>query len=225
MNLFKKLFVLAGFLLGSLGMAGQGWAEEAPDVLVKRITQEVMAVAKSDKEIKRGNRSRIEALVETKILPHVDFQRTTALTVGRYWREASAQQRQQLIDEFRALLMHTYAGAMSRIGDQELEFKPLRAAPGDTEVEVRFEVVRPRGGDPVQVSYRLYKAPDGWKVYDVNVLGAWLIETYKNTFAAEIKRGGIDGLIRTLAEKNEKTLKPTRVHGHGPFLQLSTGLR
>lgn len=204
MHLFKKLFILAGFLFGSLGVAGQGWAEEAPDVLVKRITREVIAIARSDKEIKGGNRSRIEALVETKIMPHVDFQRTTALTVGRYWRETSAQQRQRLTDEFRALLMHTYAGAMSRIGDQQLEFKPLRADPDDTEVEVRFEVARSRGGDPVQVSYRLYKTPDGWKVYDVNVLGAWLIETYKNTFSAEIQRGGIDGLIRTLADKNRE---------------------
>jgi phospholipid transport system substrate-binding protein len=163
-----------------------------------------METAKSDKEIKAGNRKRIQAVVETRILPHVDFQRTTAMAVGRYWREATPQQQQQLIDEFRMLLIHTYAGAMSQIGDQKLEFKPLRASPDDDEVEVRFQVLQPRGGDPVQVSYRLYKTADGWKVYDVNVLGAWLIETYKGTFSAEIAKGGVDGLIRSLSEKNRK---------------------
>lgn len=204
MKILKKLFVLAGFALGALASAGQALAQEAPDVLVKRITREVMDTAKTDKEIKAGNRQHIQMLIETRILPHVDFRRTTAMAVGRYWREATPQQQQQLTDEFRALLTYTYAGALSQIGDQKLEFKPLRADAADTDVEVRFQVRQPRGGDPIQVSYRLYKSPDGWKVYDVNLLGAWLIETYKGSFSAEIGKGGIDGLIRTLSEKNRK---------------------
>jgi phospholipid transport system substrate-binding protein len=204
LKIFKKLFLLAGFAFAALMFAGMVQAQEAPDVLVKRITQEVMETAKSDKEIKAGNRKRIQALVESRILPHVDIERATALTVGRHWRDATPQQRQQLADEFRALLMYTYAGALSQIGDQKLEFKPLRADPADTEVEVRFQVQQTRGSDPVQVSYRMYKAPEGWKVYDVNVLGAWLSETYKGNFSAEIGRSGIDGLIRTLQEKNRR---------------------
>lgn len=204
MKILKKLFVVAGLALGALAFAGQAQAQEAPDVLVRRITQEVMETAETDKEIKSGNRKRVHELVETRILPHVDFKRTTSMTVGRYWREATAQQQQQLTDEFRALLIHTYAGALSQIGDQKLEFKPMRADPADPEVEVRFQVVPARGGDPIQISYRLYKAPDGWKVYDVNLLGAWLVETYKGNFSAEIGRSGIDGLIRALSEKNRK---------------------
>ncbi|HJV86404.1 MAG TPA: ABC transporter substrate-binding protein [Noviherbaspirillum sp.] len=205
MKLLTKLLLLASLAFGSLAFASPApnqEAPEAPDVLVKRITMQVLDTAKSDKEIKAGNRKRIHELVETMILPHVDFQRTTALTVGRYWREATPQQKQQLTDEFRALLMYTYAGALSQVGDQKVVFKPLRADPADNDVEVRFEVIQPRRADPVQVSYRLYKTPDGWKVYDVNVLGVWLVQTYKENFAAEIGKGGIDGLIRTLAEKN-----------------------
>ncbi len=202
MKTLTTLLLLAGLALGTLAFASPAPSEEAPDVLVKRITMQVLDAAKNDKEIKAGNRRRIHKLVETMILPHVDFQRTTALTVGRYWREATPQQRQQLTDEFRALLMYTYAGALSQVGDQQIVFKPLRADPADNEVEVRFEVIQPRRADPVQVSYRLYKTPDGWKVYDVNVLGVWLIQTYKENFAAEIGKGGIDGLIHTLAEKN-----------------------
>jgi phospholipid transport system substrate-binding protein len=211
MKIFKILFVVAGLALGAVMFAGRVQAQEAPDAMVKRITQEVINTAKTDKEIKGGNRKRIHEVVETRILPHVDFQRTTAMTVGRHWRDATPQQQQQLIEEFRALLMYTYAGAMSQIGDQKLEFKPLRADPADTEVEVRFQVQRARGGDPIQVSYRLYKTPQGWKVYDVNVLGAWLIETYKSNFSAEIDRSGIDGLIRTLSEKNRKLA--AQMHG------------
>lgn len=203
MKLLHKLLLVASLAFSAPGIAGQSTAQEAPDALVKRITQEVVDTARNDKEIRAGNRKRIRTLVETHILPHVDFQRATAMTVGRFWREATPQQQQQLIDEFRALLIHTYSGALSQIGDQKLAFMPLRAAPGDDEVEVRFQVQQPRG-ETINVSYRLYKAGDGWKVYDVNLLGAWLIETYKGNFTTEIGRSGIDGLIRTLSEKNRK---------------------
>jgi phospholipid transport system substrate-binding protein len=203
MKMSMKLFAVAAFAAGTL-FSGSVLAQEAPDVLVKRISQEVIAIAKADKEIQSGNRQRIEQLVEAKILPHADFQRTTALVAGRYWRVATPLQQQQLTDEFRTLLMYTYSGAMAQIRDQQIEFKPLRADPADTDVEVHSVFRRSRGADPIQVSYRLAKSADGWKIYDVNVMGIWLVETYKNNFSAEIAKGGIDGLIRTLAERNKK---------------------
>jgi phospholipid transport system substrate-binding protein len=203
MKLLHKLLLAASLVIAAPGFAASSPAQEAPDVLARRITQEVIDTARNDKEIRAGNRKRIQALVESHVLPHVDFQRATALTVGRFWREATPQQQQQLIDEFRALMIHTYSGALSQIGDQKLAFLPLRGTPDDNEAEVRFQV-RQQRGETINVSYRLYKGADGWKVYDVNLLGAWLIETYKGNFSAEIGRGGIDGLIRTLSEKNRK---------------------
>jgi len=204
MTMFKQLFAIACLAIGALSITTPALAQEAPDVLVKRITQEVMDTAKHDKEIKAGNRTRILEVVETRILPHVDLERTVAMAVGRHWREATPQQRQRLTEEFRTMLIRTYAGALALVGDQKLEYKPLRDDPNDDEAEVRFEVRQLRGRDPVQVSYRLHKSPDGWKVYDVNVLGVWLVETYKSSFSAEIAKGGIDGLIRTLGDKNRE---------------------
>lgn len=203
MKIFKLLFLLAAAAF-TFAFAADAPAQEAPDVLVKRITQDVMDTAKNDKAIKAGNRRRILEVVEEKILPHVDLQRTVAMAVGRHWRDTTPEQRQQLTDEFRTMLIRTYAGALSLVGDQQLVYKPTRIAPGDSEAEVRFEVRQLRGRDPVQVSYRLYRAADGWKVYDVNVLGVWLVETYKSSFSNEIARGGIDGLIRTLADRNKE---------------------
>lgn len=204
MNMRMKSLPFAGLFFGTLLFMLSARAQEAPDVLVKRITQEVMDTAKTDKAIKAGDRDRIHELVESKIVPHVDIERATAVAVGRHWREATPAQREQLIKEFRALLLYTYSSGLSQIRDQKLIFKPLRAEPNATEVEVRFEVRKQRSAEPLQVSYRLYKAPDGWKVYDVNVLGVWLGQTYRSSFAAEVERGGIDGLILTLHEKNRK---------------------
>ena len=202
MKILKKLF--AGMIaVGAVAFTGQVAAQEAPDALVKRISMEVVDAAKADKEIQAGNQKRVLDLVEAKILPHVDFQRMTSLAAGRFWREATPQQQKALTDEFRSLLVYTYSGAISQIKDQKVEFKPMRSEPGDTEVEVRSQVVQPRG-EPLQLNYRLEKANSGWKIYDVNVLGAWLVETYKGNFAAEISKGGIDGLINTLSEKNKK---------------------
>lgn len=200
---FKMLFLLAA-TVAMFASAADVAGQEAPDALVKRITADVMETAKNDKEIKAGNRRRILQVVEEKILPHVDLERTVAMAVGRYWREATPQQRRQLTEEFRTMLVRTYAGALSLVGDQKLVYMPLRASPDDTDVTVRFEVRQLRGRDPVQVSYRLYKAADGWKVYDVNVLGVWLVETYKSSFSNEITRSGIDGLIRTLSDRNRE---------------------
>ena len=199
MNIFKKL----SFAVAALMFAGYAAAQEAPDVLIKRISEDVMAIAKSDKEIQSGNPRRIQQVVDEKILPHVDFQRMTALAAGRYWRDATPDQQKQLTHEFRSLLMYTYSGAISQIRDQKLEYRPLRADPADTEVIVNTQVIQQRG-EPIQLSYRLAKSAAGWKIYDVNVLGAWLVETYKGSFAAEISKSGVDGLIKTLAEKNKK---------------------
>ncbi len=204
MKLFKKLFAVIGFFVGMAAFLPAANAQEAPDALVKRISQEVLDAAKNDKDIQSGNQKRVLELVEAKILPHVDFQRMTALAAGRFWRQATPEQQKQLTDEFRALLVYTYSGAISQIRDQKLEFKPMRADSSDTEVEVRSRVLQPRGGDPIQLDYRLEKLPNGWKIYDINVLGAWLVETYKGNFAAEISKGGIDGLIKTLSEKNKR---------------------
>jgi len=188
-------------------------ANEAPDALIKRISGEVLDTARNDKEIQAGNQKRVMDLVETKILPYVDFQRMTSLAAGRYWREATPEQQKQLSTEFRSLLIYTYSGALSQVKNETIDFKPLRADPADTEVEVRSTVNVARG-EPVVLNYRVAKSPTGWKIYDINVLGAWLVEAYKGTFNSEISKGGIDGLIKTLQAKN-KTLanKPLKTAG------------
>jgi phospholipid transport system substrate-binding protein len=200
--MFKKLFA-AILTVGVLGFAGLAVAQEAPDVFIRRISQEVMETAKHDKDIQSGNQQRILDVVQAKILPNVDFQRMTALAAGRYWREATPEQQKRLTEEFRDLLVYTYAGAIAQIRDQQLEFKPMRNDPADTEVEVRSQVVQQRG-EPIQLNYRLYKSGNTWKIYDLNVLGAWLVETYKGNFASEISKGGIDGLIKALSERNKR---------------------
>lgn len=199
MNILKKM----SLALVAMTFAAYAAAQEAPDALIKRISEEVMAIAKADKDVQNGNPRRIQQIVDEKILPNVDFQRMTALAAGRHWREATPEQQKQLTTEFRSLLMYTYSGAISQIRDQKLEYRPLRADPADTEVVVNTQVIQARG-EPIQLSYRLAKSPTGWKIYDVNVLGAWLVETYKGSFAAEISKSGIDGLIKTLTEKNKK---------------------
>lgn len=178
-------------------------AEEAPDALVKRLSQEIIDLAKTDKDIQAGNQKRILDLVETKVLPFINFGRMTSLAAGRHWRDATPEQQKQLTNEFRTLLVYTYANTISQIKDQKVEFKPLRAAPEDTEVEVKSQII-PTRGEPIILNYRLEKSATGWKIYDISVLGAWLVETYKGNFAAEIKKTSIDGLIKVLSEKNAK---------------------
>jgi phospholipid transport system substrate-binding protein len=204
MKLIKHLIALSTIAFAACAIAAPAPAtNEAPDALVKRISTEVIDAAKSDKDIQAGNQQKIMGLVESKILPYVDFQRMTALAAGRFWREATPEQKTQLTNEFRTLLIHTYAGALSQIKNETVEFKPMRADPADQEVEVRSQVNVPRG-EPIQLNYRLAKGPNGWKIFDINVLGAWLVETYKGTFATEISKGGIDGLIKKLAERNKQ---------------------
>lgn len=201
MKMLTKFIAIA---VSAFAFSGAASAQEAPDALVKRISSEVLDTAKTDKDIQAGSTARIMQLVEQKILPYVDFERMTQLAAGRFWRQASPEQQKQLITEFRSLLVYTYSGALSQVRDQKIEFKPLRASPADTEVEVNSQVISARGGEPIQLSYRLEKKADGWKLYDVNVLGAWLVEAYKGTFTNEINKGGIDGLIKALSDKNKQ---------------------
>lgn len=195
--------LLLSSLLFAFTLIAGAQAEEAPDTLIKRISEEILEVAKTDKLIQAGNQQRIMEVVQGKIIPHVNFQRMTSMAAGRFWREATPEQQLALTNEFRTLLIYTYSGAISQIRNQKLEFRPMRAAPDDTEVEVRSSVIQSRG-EPIQLNYRLEKTPNGWKIFDVNILGAWLVETYKGSFSSEISKGGIDGLIRTLADRNKR---------------------
>ena len=183
-------------------------ADEAADVLIKRLSTEVLESIKADPAIKAGDTSRIIALVDSKIMPNVNFQRMTASAVGPAWRQATPEQQKRLQDEFKTLLVRTYAGALSEVSEQVITVKPLRADAQDKEVIVRTEV---KGhGEAIQLDYRLEKTPgqgNGWKIFNLNVLGIWLVETYKSQFAQEISAKGIDGLISTLSERNKAGAK------------------
>ncbi len=185
----------------SLGAASVVHAETTPDALIKQVSTDVLDAVKADKTIQAGDVQKVVALVDTKVMPHINFQRMTASAVGRYWRQATPDQQKRLQEEFKTLLVRTYSGALAQVKDQTVSLKPMRSTPQDTEVVVRTEV---RGkGDPVQLDYRLEKSGEAWKIYDVNVLGVWLVENYRNSFAQEIGASGIDGLIAKLAERNK----------------------
>ncbi len=179
-------------------------ADEAPDALIKRISEDVLTTIKSDKGLRSGDIGKVIAVVDTKIMPNVNFQRMTAAAVGPAWRQATPEQQKRLQDEFKLLLVRTYAGALSQIEDETISIKPMRSAPADAEVVVRSEI---RGrGDPIQLEYRLEKTPGqgaGWKIYNLNVLGVWLMETYRSQFAQEFNAKVIDGLITALSERNK----------------------
>jgi phospholipid transport system substrate-binding protein len=178
-------------------------ADEAPDVMIKRLSDEVLTIIRTDKSVQSGDINRIMAVVDSKIMPNVNFLRMTASAVGPAWRQATPEQRKRLQDEFKLLLVRTYSGALSQISEEAVAVKPLRAQPTDTDVVVRSEI---RGrGDPIQLEYRLEKTPGdgtGWKIYNLNVLGVWLVETYRSQFQQEISNKGVDGLIASLAERN-----------------------
>lgn len=176
-------------------------ADEAPDALIKRVSAEVLDNIKTDKAVKAGDLTKVLSLVDSKIMPNVNFTRMTASAVGRNWRQATPEQQKKLQDEFKTLLIRTYSGALAQVSDQSINVKPLRAAPADTEVVVRTEVLG--RGDPVQLDYRMEKTATGWKIYDLNVLGVWLVETYRTQFAQEINAKGVDGLIASLVQRNQ----------------------
>ena len=177
----------------------------APDAQAKKVTEEVLAIIRADKEIQAGNTRKILDLVEAKVLPHFDFTRMTRLAVGAPWRRASTAQQQSLTNEFRLLLVYTYTNAFTQYRDQVVEYKPLKLQPGDTEVVVRSLVKQKGGGDPIDINYSMEKNDSSWKVYDVTIAGVSLVQNYRSTFSSEIQKAGIDGLIATLAAKN-KTL-------------------
>ena len=176
---------------------------QTPDQLINRLSNELLEAVRADKSIQAGDTKKVHALVDEKVVPYVSFQRMTSAAVGRYWRQATPEQQASLETEFKTLLMRTYAGALAQVKDQTVAIKPSRNLPEDEEQIVRTEV-RGGGGDPVQLDYRVEKSPTvGWKIYDVNVLGVWLVENYRNSFAQEISKGGIDGLIAKLSERNK----------------------
>jgi phospholipid transport system substrate-binding protein len=205
-------FALAGLLL--LGAATAfvrpaHAADETPDALVKRLSTDVLETIKADKTIKAGDVNKIMQLVDSKIMPNVNFQRMTASAVGPAWRQATPEQQERLEQEFKTLLVRTYAGALDQVSDQVVTVRPFRGSPDDKEVLVRTEV-RGGNGDPVQLDYRLEKTPGesgGWKIYNLNVLGVWLVDTYRSQFAQQINSKGIDGLIAALAARNKSNGK------------------
>ena len=196
---FLLRFVLAlCFSLVANAVAAQG---VAPDTQVKNITNEVLGIIKADKDIQAGHQKKLNELVDAKVLPHFNFSRMTALAVGRNWPKATPEQQKALTDEFRALLVRTYSSALSTYKNQVIEFRPLRAAAADTEVTVRTQV-KQSGAEPISIDYGMEQTPSGWKVYDVVVGGVSLVTNYRETFNAEIRDGGVDGLIKSLASKN-----------------------
>ncbi|MFJ2994796.1 phospholipid-binding protein MlaC [Pandoraea sp. NPDC087047] len=200
----KKFWLIPVMAFMTYTAAGSAMAQaQSPEALVKQTVSEVMAAAKSDPNIQKGDLNSITKLVEQKILPHADFSRTTQLATGRAWREATPQQREQLTTQFKALLLRTYAGAIAQIRDQQVNYKPFRGQPGDTDAVVYTDVIN--NGQPIELDYRLYKTASGeWKLYDLNVLGAWLIQTYKSQFNEQINQSGIDGLIQFLTQRNRQ---------------------
>jgi len=201
----KKFFLYPIFAM-FLSFAGGAFAQTVdtsnPDTLVKTVTQQVMDQIKGDKSIQSGDINKITQLVNEKILPYTDFRRTTQLAMGRNWRTATPEQQQQVIEQFKALLIRTYSGALAQVRDQQIQYKPFRANPDDTDVVVRSTVLN--NGQPIELDYRLYKTPQGWRVYDINVLGAWLIQAYQQQFQEKIQQGGVDGLIQFLTQRNQQ---------------------
>jgi phospholipid transport system substrate-binding protein len=177
-------------------------AQEAPDALVKRVTDEVLEIIKSDKDLQSGNSRKIAELADAKVLPHFDFSRMTRLAVGRNWQQASDAQKEQLVREFRTLLVRTYSTSLTAYRNQKIEVKPLKMAAADKEVTVRTAVVQ-QGGPQIPIDYAMEKTDSGWKVYDVVIDGASLVTTYRGTFNDQVQKGGIDGLVKTLAERNK----------------------
>ena len=201
----KKFFLVSFFAaLFSFGSAAHAQTidSSAPDILVKTVTQQVIDAVRNDKSIQQGDLSHITKLVNEKILPYTDIRRTTQLAMGRNWRTATPEQQNAVVDQFKTLLIYTYSGALAQVKNQEIQYKPFRMSPDDTDVAVRSVVMN--NGSPMELDYRLYKTPDGWRVYDINVLGAWLIQAYQQQFNEQIQQHGVDGLIQFLTQRNQQ---------------------
>jgi phospholipid transport system substrate-binding protein len=199
------LRILATLLVACVPMLAL--ADEAPDALVKRTTDEVLAIIKSDKGVQSGNTAKVVELAEEKVLPHFDFARMTRLAVGRSWSKATPAQQEALTREFRTLLVRTYSNSLSQYRNQKIEVKPLKASAGDKDVTVKTAVIQ-QGGPPIPIDYAMEKGEGGWKVYDVVIDGASLVTTYRGSFSDQIQKGGIDGLVKTLQERNSGSAAP-----------------
>jgi phospholipid transport system substrate-binding protein len=199
-------FGVAALPLATLLVPGQraAHAAETPEALIERLGKELIANIRSDKAIQGGDIARLSELVDRLVMPHVNFQRMTALAAGRWWRQASPEQQAALMTEFRTLLLRTYSGALAAVDDQTIRMRPTRGVTDSADMIVRSEIVQPRG-EPIQLDYRMQKTDIGWKIYDVNVLGVWLVETYRTQFNQEAAKSGVEGLIRSLAEKNRSS--------------------
>lgn len=203
MKRYRSLFAYAFAALGLFAMA-PALAQETADAAVKRTSQELLQIIRADPKVQAGDQARIREVVEAKVFPNIDFERMTTLAMGRNWRVANPEQQKRLIEEFRTLLVRTYSGALAQYRDQTMDYKPLRAEPNATDVTVRTEVLRP-GQAPVQIDYSMTKTKEGWKAYDIIVGGVSLVTNYRDEFSEQIKTGGVDGLIKTLAAKNKGT--------------------
>jgi phospholipid transport system substrate-binding protein len=201
----KKFFLLpffAMFFAFADVASAQTVDTSNPDAMIQQVTQQVVDQIRADKSIQAGDVNKITQLVNEKILPYMDFHRTTQLAMGRNWRTATPDQQAQVIEQFKTLLIRTYSGALAQVRDQQIQYKPFRANPDDTDVVVRSTVMN--NGQQIELDYRLYKTPQGWRVYDINVLGAWLIQAYQQQFQEKIQQGGVDGLIQFLTQRNQQ---------------------
>ncbi len=195
---------LFSFLFGLLLSASSAFAQEdSPDALIKKVTEEVLTIVRQDKDIQNGNTRKAIELVEVKVLPHFNFQRMTALAMGKEWNKANAEQKKRLSEEFQTLLVRTYSNALTSYRDQTIRYKPTKMPGGDADVVVKTEILQP-GSKPVQLDYSLQKQPEGWKVYDVIVAGVSLVTNYRDTFTQEVRASGVDGLIQMLSTKNKQ---------------------
>jgi phospholipid transport system substrate-binding protein len=197
-------------LMSAFAVPATQAAEESAEMFIKRVSSDILDAIKADKSVRTGDISKIITLVDQRVMPHVNFLRMTASAVGPAWRQATPEQQKRLQEEFKTLLVRTYSGALTQVNDQAIVVKPVRAAPEDKEVLVRTEV---RGkGDPLQLDYRVEKTADGasWKVYNMNVLGIWLVENYRSQFAQEINAKGVDGLIASLADRNKTNARASK---------------
>jgi len=193
----------------ALLLPAAAFAQETPDALVKRVADEVLAVIKSDKDVQSGNLTKVVELAEQKVLPHFDFERMTRLAVGRNWSQANDAQKQALIKEFRTLLVRTYSSSLSAYRNQTIDVKPSRVTAQDKDTVVKTAIIQ-QGGPPISIDYSMEKMDAGWKVYDVVIEGASLVTTYRGTFNDQVQRGGIDGLIKTLQERNNRAPEPPK---------------
>ena len=210
---YVRSFLLGLLLAGAVWLAPPALAALAPDELVKSVANDLLAIVREDKALKAGDTSRMAQLLEEKIAPHFDFKRMTRLAVGRSWRQATPEQQEQLVSEFRALLVRSYSNAYSAYNHIVVDVKPLKLQPSDDDVQVKTQIRLPGGAPPISVDYSMVRNSEDWKVYDVTVDGVSMVATYRTTFAEEVNKGGIDGLIKSLAALNSAQAAPQRPVG------------